>query len=85
VTDPYEFTLDELLASIGEIELPPPQDRYLTTAEWGRVWGTGLKATRNAIAKLLEAGKMDRSYRVEASRLSDQTYRKPVFGLKENE
>ena len=83
--DPLDYTMDELLASIEEITADPPQDGFLTVVEWGRVWGKSLEVTRDAIKKLLIAGKMERSYRTEVSLLDGHIYKTNTFGIKGTE
>jgi len=83
--DPLDYTMDELLASIEEVTADPPQDGFLTAAEWGKVWGKSLEIARDAIKKLLIAGKMDRSYRTEVSPLDGHIYKTNTFGIKGTE
>ena len=85
MTDPLEYTLDELLASIDEAANEPPREGFLTVVEWGLVWGKSTDMARAAIKKLLIAGKMVRGYRMETSLIDGHVYRANTFGIKGNE
>jgi len=73
--------LDELLAEIEEqIEAPDPGEEYLSTEQWARVWGVPQWRATQAIGKLVRAGTMEASERVETDRRG-RPYRKPVYRL----
>ena len=81
--DPLEYTLDELLASIEEITAAPPQDNYLTIAEWSSVWGKSKDVTREAIKALIGSGRMERGQREVVSLINGHRYKVNAFGVKD--
>jgi len=81
VSDPYEFTLEELLASIEEAVSPQTEDGFYTAAEWAKIWDKQIAVTRQAIAKLLAANRMEHGIRYETSLLDGRSRRKDTFRL----
>jgi len=81
VSDPYEYTLDELLASIEDATSPKTEDGFYTPNEWAKIWDKQIAVTRQAIAKLLAAGRMEHGIRLETSLLDGRSRRKDTFKL----
>jgi hypothetical protein len=81
MSDPLDYTLDELLASIEEITAPQIEDGFYTPSEWADIWGKNVGTARRAIVKLLAAGRMEHGSRLETSPIDGRVRRKDTFKL----
>ena len=76
-----EYSLQELLADLNEEEeVIDPGDNYLTPTQWAKRWGISLGHARQAIARLMKAGKMGRRQRTQV-RINGSNYPQPVYGI----